>query len=112
MIKNKMNLWEDEVGLDINNFSLNNGIIYYKNYPLWRTVSSKVEDHMFAYYDPNLNGNIEDDPRFYILVCIDCYGDRYHYGHWDKKEELDKWLNNPCDKNHSHKILSMLLFNK
>lgn len=101
--------YDDEVGLNSVDFTSRDGTIYYKNvYPLWGTIDDNLDDYLFAYYDPTHTKYPEDDPSYYMLVCIDGLGDRYEYGHWDTKEQLDEWLNCPTEDNDLYKQLVRL----
>lgn len=86
---------EDCVELTKERFNIKNNKIFYDNIPLWGIYSNSLKEYEFGYYDPTKTKYPMDDPKYYMLVCVDNYGDNYHWGRWDEKEDLEAWLDNP-----------------
>lgn len=64
--------------------------IYYRNVPLWRSVSPSLDDYKFCLIDETMYFG-----GFVTLACQDDWGDFFHYGRWKSLEAAQAWLKNP-----------------
>lgn len=76
--------------LDKDNFKIKEGRIYYKNIPMWNTISTSLEGYKFYIIDERdwKNG-------FVTICCEDNREDLFHYGKFGSLKKCTEWLLNP-----------------
>ncbi len=85
----------DLVFINNDRFQIIRGKKFYEFVPLWLCGSINLDGYKFGYYDPTKTEYPEDNPKYYMLICIDNLGDSFSIGKWKTKEELLDWLENP-----------------